>query len=78
MPYHLEGTGGGEGGTAVTAEELAGGDAHDRRGALGAEGEDGVAHGLVNLVWVGDGDGLIQLLVDFRDQGHPVISEVER
>lgn len=75
---HLESTGGGEGGEAVAAEELAGRDAHHGRRALGTLGQDGVPHGLVDPFRVLDRDRLFQLLVDLPDQGRPVRPQIER
>ena len=49
---HFECAGSGESGEAVTTEKLTGSDTHDRWGTFGSFGEHGVAHGLVDLLWV--------------------------
>ena len=77
IKYHFKSTGGGEGGETVTAEELAGGDAHDRWGPLGTLGKNGVTHGLINLMGIFDRNGLMQLLVDFFDETSPISFKVE-
>ena len=62
---HFEGAGSGEGGEAVAAEELAGGDAHDRRSTFRTMSENRVTHGFVDLLRVLHRDGFVQLLIDF-------------
>lgn len=74
---HLEGAGGGVGGGAGAAEDLAGSDAHDRRRALGSGGEDGVPHCLVDDWGVSQWDGVGELPVDIGDEGCPVGPEIE-
>lgn len=74
---HFEGTSSGESGEAVSAEELASGDAHDGRCALGALGEDGVAHGMVDLVRVLNRNGFVELLVDLGYEGRPIRLQIE-
>lgn len=76
---HLERAGSGESGVPaiMTGDEITGGDAHNGGRALGASGEDGVAHGFVNAVRVAEGDGGVEAGVDGRNEGGPVMAEIE-